>query len=122
MKLNNKQIACKYMKKIISKEVVYDKETPIDLVKNALDCLSAINGAIRTIIYKITYKKRRLFSKKETIEIDYKIEQWIPEIHCTFPVFNRSLIKAEEYLSELVRKSKFDAEVQINKLKFASND
>ena len=63
------------MKKIISKEVVYDKETPIDLVKNALDCLSTINGAIRTIIYKITYKKRRLFSKKETIEINYKIEQ-----------------------------------------------
>ena len=46
------------MKKIISKEVVYDKETPIDLVKNALDCLSTINGTIRTIIYKITYKKR----------------------------------------------------------------
>lgn len=105
------------MKKIISKEVVYDKETPIDLVKNALDCLSTINGAIRTIIYKITYKKRRLFSKKETIEIDYKIEQWIPEIHCSFPVFNQSLSKAEKYLSELVRKSKFDAEVQINKLK-----
>lgn len=105
------------MKKIISKEVVYDKETPIDLVKNALDCLSTINGAIRTIIYKITYKKRRLFSKKETIEIDYKIEQWIPEIHSPFPVFNRSLSKAEEYLSELVRKSKFDADVQINKLK-----
>ena len=106
------------MKKIISKEVVYDKETPIDLVKNALDCLSTINGAIRTIIYKITYKKRRLFSKKETIEIDYKIEQWIPEIHSTFPIFNSSLSKAEEYLSELIRKSKFDAEVQINKLKY----
>lgn len=105
------------MKKIISKEVVYDKETPIDLVKNALDCLSRINGEIRTIIYKITYKKRRLFSKKETIEIDYKIEQWVPEIHCSFPVFNCSLSKAENYLSELVRKSKFDAEVQINKLK-----
>ena len=97
---------------------MYDKETPIDLVKNALDCLSTINGAIRTIIYKITYKKRRLFSKKETIEIDYKIEQWIPEIHCAFPVFNRLLSKAEEYLSELVRKSKFDADVQINKLKY----
>lgn len=110
------------MKKIISKEVVYDKETPIDLVKNALDCLSTINGAIRTIIYKITYKKRRLFSKKETIEIDYKIEQWIPEIHGAFPLFNCSLSKAENYLSELVRKSKFDAEVQINKLKFAPND
>jgi hypothetical protein len=105
------------MKKIIFKEVVYDKETPIDLVKNALDCLSTINGAIRTIIYKITYKKRRLFSKKETIEIDYKIEQWIPEIHSAFPLFNISLSKAENYLSELVRKSKFDAEVQINKLK-----
>ena len=110
------------MKKIISKEVVYDKETPIDLVKNALDCLSTINGDIRTIIYKITYKKRRLFSKKETIEIDYKIEQWIPEIHSPFPIFNSSLSKAEEYLSELVRKSKFDADVQINKLKFVSND
>ena len=110
------------MKKIISKEVVYDKETPIDLVKNALDCLSTINGAIRTIIYKITYKKRRLFSKKETIEIDYKIEQWIPEIHSPFPVFNHSLSKGEDYLYELVRKSKFDAEVQINKLKFSSND
>ena len=110
------------MKKIISKEVVYDKETPIDLVKNALDSISTINGAIRTIIYKITYKKRRLFSKKETIEIDYKIEQWIPEIHTRFPLFNCSLSKAEEYLYELVRKSKFDAEVQINKLKFVSND
>ena len=106
------------MKKIIFKEVVYDKETPIDLVKNALDCLSTINGAIRTIIYKITYKKRRLFSKKETIEIDYKIKQWIPEIHCSFPVFNRSLSKAEEYLSELVRKSKFDAETQIKKYEY----
>lgn len=105
------------MKKIISKEVVYDKETQIDLVKNALDCLSTINGAIRTIVYKITYKKRRLFSKKETIEIDYKIEQWIPEIHSDFPFINHSLSKAEDYLSELVRKSKFDAEVQINKLK-----
>ena len=110
------------MKKIISKEVVYDKETPIDLVKNALDCLSRINGAIRTIIYKITYKKRRLFSKKETIEIDYKIEQWIPEIHSDFPFMNHSLSKAEDYLYELARKSKFDAEVQINKLKFTSND
>lgn len=106
------------MKKIISKEVVYDKETPIDLVKNALDCLSTINGAIRTIIYKITYKKRRLFSKKETIEIDYKIEQWIPEIHSPFPVFNRSVSKAEEYLYELVRKSKFDAETQIKKYEY----
>ena len=106
------------MKKIISKEVVYDKETPIDLVKNALDCLSTINGDIRTIIYKITYKKRRLFSKKETIEIDYKIEQWIPEIHSPFPVFNRSVSKAEEYLSELVRKSKFDAETQIKKYEY----
>ena len=48
---------------LMSKEVVYDKETSIDLVKNALDCLSTINGEIRTIIYKITYKKRRLFSK-----------------------------------------------------------
>ena len=105
------------MKKIISKEVVYDKETQIDLVKNALDCLSTINGAIRTIIYKITYKKRRLFSKKETIEIDYKIEQWIPEIHSDFPFMNHSRSKAEDYLYELVRKSKFDAEVQINKLK-----
>jgi hypothetical protein len=105
------------MKKIISKEVVYDKETPIDLVKNALDCLSTINGAIRTIIYKITYKKRRLFSKKETIEIDYKIEQWIPEIHSDFPFMNHSRSKGEDYLYELVRKSKFDAEVQINKLK-----
>ena len=105
------------MKKIISKEVVYDKETQIDLVKNALDSLSTINGAIRTIIYKITYKKRRLFSKKETIEIDYKIDQWIPEIHSSFSLFNCSLNKAEDYLSELVRKSKFDAEVQINKLK-----
>jgi hypothetical protein len=110
------------MKKIISKEVVYDKETPIDLVKNALDCLSTINGAIRTIIYKITYKKRRLFSKKETIEIDYKIEQWIPEIHSDFPFMNHSRSKGEDYLYELVRKSKFDAEVQINKLKFSSND
>lgn len=106
------------MRKIISKEVVYDKETPIDLVKNALDCLSTINGAIRTIIYKITYKKRRLFSKKETIEIDYKIEQWIPEIHSPFPVFNRSVSKAEEYLYELVRKSKFDAETQIKKYEY----
>lgn len=106
------------MRKLISKEVVYDKETPIDLVKNALDCLSTINGAIRTIIYKITYKKRRLFSKKETIEIDYKIEQWIPEIHSPFPVFNRSVSKAEEYLYELVRKSKFDAETQIKKYEY----
>lgn len=106
------------MKKIISKEVVYDKETPIDLVKNALDCLSTINGAIRTIIYKITYKKRRLFSKKETIEIDYKIEQWIPEIHSDFPFMNHSRSKAEEYLSELVRKSKFDAETQIKKYEY----
>jgi hypothetical protein len=106
------------MKKIISKEVVYDKETPIDLVKNALDCLSTINGAIRTIVYKITYKKRRLFSKKEAIEIDYKIEQWIPEIHSPFPVFNPSINKAEKYLSELVRKSKFDAETQIKKYEY----
>ncbi len=106
------------MRKLISKEVVYDKETPIDLVKNALDCLSTINGAIRTIIYKITYKKRRLFSKKETIEIDYKIEQWIPEIHSPFPAFNRSVSKAEEYLYELVRKSKFDAETQIKKYEY----
>lgn len=106
------------MKKIISKEVVYDKETPIDLVKNALDWLSTINGAIRTIIYKITYKKRRLFSKKETIEIDYKIEQWIPEIHSPFHVFNPSTNKAEKYLSELVRKSKFDAETQIKKYEY----
>ena len=106
------------MRKLISKEVVYDKETPIDLVKNALDCLSTINGAIRTIIYKITYKKRRLFSKKETIEIDYKIEQWIPEIHSPFPVFNPSVSKAEKYLFELVRKSKFDAETQIKKYEY----
>lgn len=106
------------MKKIISKEVVYDKETPIDLVKNALDCLSTINGAIRTIIYKITYKKRRLFSKKETIEIDYKIEQWIPEIHSDFPFINHSISKAEDYLYELVRKSKFDAETQIKKYEY----
>ena len=105
------------MKKIIFKEVVYDKETPTDSLKKTLDTLITINGAIRTIIYKITYKKRRLFSKKETIEIDYKIEQWIPEIHSPFPVFNPSRIEAEEYLSELVRKSKFDAEVEINKLK-----
>lgn len=106
------------MRKLISKEVVYDKQTPIDLVKNALDCLSTINGAIRTIIYKITYKKRRLFSKKETIEIDYKIEQWIPEIHYASPLFNHSLSKAEDYLYELAQKAKFDAEVQIKKYEY----
>jgi hypothetical protein len=102
------------MKKIISKEVVYDKETPIDFNLNS--SLITINGSIRTVVYKITYKKRRLFSKKDIIEIDYQIEQWIPEIHGVLFCYARD--KAEEYLSELVRKSKFDAEVNIKKYEY----
>ena len=102
------------MKKIISKEVVYDKETPINF--NLDSYLIKINGSIRTVIYKITYKKRRLFSKKDIIEIDYKIKQWIPEIHGIH--FCSARDKAEEYLYELVRKSKFDAEVYIKKYEY----
>ena len=49
---------------IFGQEVVYDKETSIDSIKNALDSLITINGAIRTIIYKITYIFAALNVKK----------------------------------------------------------
>lgn len=105
------------MRKIlISKEVVYDNETPIDSVKNILSLPYTIFGSIRTVIYKNTYIKRGLFSKKESTNIVYKIEQWVPEIHG--PVLNYTRNRAEDYLQELVQKAKFDAEVQIKKYEY----
>ena len=103
---------------LISKEVVYDKETSIDSVKNILHPpYNTIFGSIRTVIYKNTYIKRGLFSKKESTEIVYKIEQWVPEIHGpAFPNYTRS--KAEDYLQELAQKAKFDAEAQIEKYEY----
>ena len=102
---------------LISKEVVYDKETSIDSVKNILCLPYTIFGSIRTVIYKNTYIKRGLFSKKESINIVYKIEQWVPEIHGpVLPNYTRS--KAEDYLQELTQKAKFDAEVQIKKYEY----
>ena len=102
---------------IISKEVVYDKETSIDSVKNVLCSPYTIFGSIRTVVYKNTYIKRGLFNKKETTIVDYKIEQWIPEIHGpAFPNYSKS--KAEDYLRELVQKAKFDAEAQIKKYEY----
>lgn len=102
---------------LISKEVVYDKETSIDSVKNILCSSYTIFGSIRTVIYKNTYIKRGLFSKKESTEIVYKTEQWVPEIHGPlFPNYNRD--KAEDYLYELARKAKFDAESQVKKYEY----
>ena len=102
---------------LMSKEVVYDKETPIDSVKNILCSPYTIFGSIRTVIYKNTYIKRGLFNKNESTNIDYKIEQWIPEIHGpAFPNYTRS--KAEDYLQELAQKAKFDAEAQIKKYEY----
>ena len=102
---------------LISKEVVYDKETSIDSVKNILCLPYTIFGSIRTVIYKNTYIKRGLFSKKESTNIVYEIEQWVPEIHGpVLPNYTRS--KAEDYLQELVQKAKFDAEVQIKKYEY----
>jgi hypothetical protein len=105
------------MRKLISKEVVYDKETSIDSVKNILCLPYTIFGAIRTVIYKNTYIKRGLFNKKETTKIVYKIEQLVPLIHGpAFPNYTRD--KAEDYLQELAQKAKFDAEVQIKKYEY----
>lgn len=105
------------MRKLISKEVVYDKETSIDSVKNILSLPYTIFGTIRTVIYKNTYIKRGLFNKKETTKIVYKIEQWVPSIHGpVFPNYTRD--KAEDYLDELAQKAKFDAEVQIKKYEY----
>lgn len=106
------------MRKIlISKEVVYDKETSIDSVKNILSPPYTIFGSIRTVVYKNTYIKRGLFSKNESTNIVYKIEQWVPEIHGpAFPNYSRS--KAEDYLYELAQKAKFDAEAQIKKYEY----
>lgn len=102
----------------MSKEVVYDKETSIDSVKNVLCGPYTIFGSIRTVIYKNTYIKRGLFSKKESTEIVYKIEQWVPEIHG--PAFlNYTRSKAEDYLQELAQKAKFDAEAQVKKYEYA---
>ena len=102
---------------LISKEVVYDKETSIDSVKNILCLPYTIFGSIRTVIYKNTYIKRGLFSKKESTNIVYKIEQWVPEIHGpVLPNYTRS--KAEDYLRELAQKAKFDAEAQIKKYEY----
>lgn len=102
---------------LISKEVVYDKETSIDPVENVLCSPYTIFGSIRTVIYKNTYIKRGLFSKKESTNIVYKIEQWVPEIHGpALPNYTRS--KAEDYLQELAQKAKFDAEVQIKKYEY----
>lgn len=105
------------MRKLISKEVVYDKETSIDSVKNILFLPYTIFGTIRTVIYKNTYIKRGLFNKKETTKIVYKIEQWVPSIHGpVLPNYTRD--KAEDYLQELAQKAKFDAEVQIKKYEY----
>lgn len=106
------------MRKIlISKEVVYDKETSIDSVKNVLCPPHTIFGSIHTVVYKNTYIKRGLFSKKESTNIVYKIEQWVPSIHG--PIFsNYSKNKAEDYLYELAQKAKFDAEAQIKKYEY----
>lgn len=105
------------MRKLISKEVVYDKEISIDSVKNILCLPYTIFGSIRTVIYKNTYIKRGLFNKKETTNIVYKIEQWVPTIHGPgFPNYTKD--KAEDYLYELARKAKFDAEVQIKKYEY----
>lgn len=102
---------------IMSKEVVYDKETSIDPVKNILCLPYTIFGSIRTVIYKNTYIKRGLFSKKESTKIVYKIEQWVPSIHGPgFPNYTRD--KAEDYLYELAQKAKFDAEAQIKKYEY----
>jgi hypothetical protein len=105
------------MRKLISKEVVYDKETSIDSVKNILHLPYTIFGTIRTVIYKNTYIKRGLFSKKESTKIVYKIEQWVPSIHGpVLPNYTRD--KAEDYLQELAQKAKFDAETQIKKYEY----
>lgn len=105
------------MRKLISKEVVYDKETSIDSVKNILCSPYTIFGTIRTVIYKNTYIKRGLFNKKETTKIVYKIEQWVPSIHGpALPHYAK--YKAEDYLYELAQKAKFDAEVQIKKYEY----
>lgn len=102
---------------ITSKEVVYDKETSIDSVKNILCLPYTIFGSIRTVIYKTTYIKRGLFNKKESTNIVYKIEQWVPSIHGPgFPNYMRD--KAEDYLQELAQKAKFDAEAQIKKYEY----
>ena len=102
---------------LISKEVVYDKETPIDSVKNILILPYTIFGSIRTVIYKNTYIKRGLFSKKESTNVVYKIEQWVPTIHGPrFPNYTRD--KAEDYLYELAQNAKFDAEAQIKKYEY----
>lgn len=106
------------MRKILmSKEVVYDKETSIDSVKNILSLPYTIFGSIRTVIYKSTYIKRGLFNKKESTNIVYKIEQWIPTIHGpAIPNYMKN--KAEDYLQELAQKAKFDAEAQIKKYEY----
>lgn len=97
---------------LMLKEVVYDVETPIDSVKNILTLPYTIFGSIRTVIYKNTYIKRGLFNKKESTNVVYKIEQWVPTIHGPgFPNYTRD--KAEDYLDELAQKAKFDAEAQI---------
>lgn len=102
---------------ITSKEVVYDKETSIDSVKNILCLPYTIFGSIRTVIYKTTYIKRGLFNKKESTNVVYKIEQWVPTIHGPgFPNYTRD--KAEDYLHELAQKAKFDAEAQIKKYEY----
>ena len=76
-----------------------------------------IFGSIRTVIYKNTYIKRGLFNKKESTNIVYKIEQWVPEIHGpVLPNYSRS--KAEDYLYELAQKAKFDAEAQVKKYEY----
>ena len=104
-------------KTLISKEVVYDKETPIDSVRNILCPPYTIFGSIRTVIYKNTYIKRGLFNKKESTNIVYKIEQWVPEIHGpVLPNYSRS--KAEDYLYELAQRAKFDAEAQTKKYEY----
>lgn len=102
---------------LMSKEVVYDKETSTYSVKNILCPPYTIFWPIRTVIYKNTYIKRGLFGKKESTKIVYKIEQWVPSIHGPgFPNYNRD--KAEDYLRELAQKAKFDAEVQIKKYEY----
>ena len=102
---------------LIPKEVVYDKETSIDSVKNILCPPYTIFGPIHTVVYKNTYIKRRLFGKKESTNIVYKIEQWVPEIHGpAWPNYTRD--KAEDYLRELAQKAKFDAEAQIKKYEY----
>ena len=102
---------------LMSKEVVYDKETSIDSVKNILGLPYTIFGSIRTVIYKNTYIKRGLFSKKESTNVVYKIEQWVPAIHGP-RLLNYTRDKAEDYLRELAQKAKFDAEVQIKKYEY----